>query len=113
MSDNNTANRNKLYGSSKQENPNKTVVERENNMKKKLDGQNEKLTNALGLLDESIMVAEQTNEELKKNTESIKRSTELASNVSDETKKANQSLGNIERRRKYFGIFDIFNSKKK
>lgn len=77
--------------------------------KKKLDTQDNMLSDALASINESNNIATQTLAETKKNNESIDRSINLTKDVTSNANSANKSLGRIERRRKYFGFFDMFN----
>lgn len=96
-------NRDKLYKNTKEQ----TGVQKElTPAEKKANMETDKLAVALSSITESNMIADETLKELKKNTESINRSRNLATNVSAQTDVAGKSLGRIERRRKYFGFFD-------
>ena len=106
-------NRDKLY---KNSNKQKEAIkpsqlsneERVATSKSKLDDQYNALDMALSSITESNEIADRTLEELKKNTATIGRSADMTKKVSDKTGEANQTLNKIERRRKYFGLFDLF-----
>lgn len=104
----NNLTRTKLYNNANVAN-NTKCLSGEQSMKQKLDNQSAAIVDALGVLNESNDIASKTLDELQENTESIKRSRNMANNIVHKSDEAKKSLGRIERRRKYFGFFDIFN----
>lgn len=110
-------NREKLFGKNKIDNKTETKTEDKTDeefvseQEKELKKQNDMLLASLGLAYESNQIGRETMDELKRNRESINRSKDLANSVSNHTDNASKSLGNMERRRRFFGMLDMFNSK--
>lgn len=101
-------NRKQLYTTINKQTTNIKFNDNETYVKSKFDIQEQKLNDALMMLSEANKIANDSLSELEKNTESINRSINTTSNISLKTDEAKSTLKNIERRRKYFGFFDIF-----